>query len=74
MTQLYAKIKRTSRRWSQRHYHVDENGKHIPFEVKIADSTQNTSQGPVRGGVGGNYHFEDVNIYVKIDDKFVRIK
>jgi len=73
MTQLYAKIKNSSRRRSQQGYHLDSKGKHIPFPVEIPD-IENLYEGEVKGGVGGNYHFDDVNIYVKVDGKFKRIK
>jgi len=73
MTQLYAKIKNSSRYRSQQSYHVDDKGKHIPFPVEIPN-IKNLHEGEVKGGVGGNYHFSDVNIYVKVDGNFKRIK
>lgn len=72
---LYAEIKKKGRRASQRGYHLDDNGKFVPFEVTINDVGVKFGQGAVKGGVGGNYHFEDVILYVKDDDgNFIKVK
>lgn len=70
-TQLYAMIKKSSRHYSQQSYHT-ENGKPIPFEVTIP--TTNDVGGVVKGGIGGNYDLEELNIYVKVNGEFLKIK
>jgi len=67
MTQLYAKIKRSSKYHNQNSYHVQDD-KFIPFEV-IYDERQEK----FLGGVGGNYPVDDLNLFVKQDEAFVRV-
>lgn len=71
MTQLYALIKKNSKHYSHRWYNVDEKGKPAHFEVTIP--TQNRQDGQAKGGAGGNYYINELNFYVKVNDKFVRI-
>ncbi len=71
-TQLYAMIKKSSRRYSQQSYHTDDNNKPIPFEITIP--TINGQDGQAKGGVGGNYYIEDLNFYVVVNDEFLRLK
>ena len=70
MTQLYATIKKSSRYASQQSYHLDSKGKPIPFEVKFGNA-----HGELRalGGVGGNYAIKDLNYFIKVEDKFIKI-
>lgn len=72
MTQLYAMIKKNSRHYSQQSYHTDENGKPTPFEIEFPATHR--SGGEAIGGVGGNYFINELNFYVLINDKFVRVK
>ena len=73
MTQLYAKIKNSSRHAAQQSYHLDTKGVHIPFPVTIDENEDESVAGAVKGGIGGNYMFKDVNLYVKYNGKFKRI-
>ena len=67
MTQLYAKIKRSSEHHSQNSYHM-KSGKFIPFKVEYNDESSRFI-----GGVGGNYKTDDLNIYVKHGKEFKRV-
>jgi hypothetical protein len=70
--QLYALIKSSSKHYHQRHYCVDKNGKPTHFKVDIP-TTCGEFKGQVNGGPGGNYYIDELNFYVVINDKFVRI-
>jgi hypothetical protein len=72
MTQLYAMIKKNTRYYNQRFYHVDKKGKPVPFEVQIP-TEHNGYEGEAKGGVGGNYSIKDLNFYVKVNNNFVRV-
>jgi hypothetical protein len=72
MTQLYAMIKKNTRYYHQRFYHVDEKGKPVPFEVQIP-TEHNGHGGEAKGGAGGNYSIKDLNFYVKVNNNFVRV-
>ncbi len=66
MTQLYAKIKRSSQYFNQNYTEI-VNGKTIilPFEVDIIITAPGLSRGyHVQGGIGGQYTLKDVNLYV----------
>ncbi|MDA3908269.1 MAG: hypothetical protein PF437_04210, partial [Sulfurimonas sp.] len=71
-TQLYAMIKKSSKHYSQQSYHT-KDGKPVPFEVTIPVRKAGDRFGEVSGGVGGNYHLEELNIYVMINNEFVRL-
>jgi len=71
-TQLYAMIKKSSKHYSQQSYHT-KDGKPVPFEVTIPTKKDSDHFGEVLGGVGGNYHLEELNIYVMINNEFVRL-
>ena len=70
-TQLYAMIKKSSDHYSQQSYHTDQHGKQIPFEIFIP--TSHSAGGEAIGGVGGNYHLEELYIYVMINNEYVRL-
>lgn len=71
---LYAEIKKTSPHANQRSYHLDEKGKIVPFPVEI-NSKGAPIVGVVKGGVGGNYHLNEVILYVKLNDgTFEKVK
>lgn len=66
MTELYAKIKKSSKYyWSQ---HDPENPY---FAVSITDDCEGYN---VIGGAGGQYRLADVSLYAKVDDKYIVIK
>jgi hypothetical protein len=71
MTQLYALIKSNSEHYSHRWHNVDEKGKPTPFKVTIPSEI--TRGGQALGGVGGNYYINELNLYVIVNDKFVRV-
>jgi len=71
MTQIFAMIKKSSRYYAQRYYHMDEEKKKcIPFEIEFKEDDSEYAF----GGVGGNYAIKDLNFYVKAGGKFVRLK
>ena len=65
--QLYAEIKKTSPHSSQRIYHLDKQGKFVPFPIVI-NAKGAPFEGVVKGGVVGNYFLNEVILYVKLDD------
>lgn len=72
---FYAEIKKTSPHASQRSYHADERGKCIPFPCQVTSFGVACGQGAVKGGVGGNYHLNEIILYVKNDfGAFVKVK
>ena len=70
-TQLYAMIKKSSEHYSQQSYHTDKYGKSTPFEIFIP--TNHSAGGQAIGGVGGNYHLDELHIYVMINNEYVRL-
>lgn len=66
--QLYAKIKKSSKYYSQNEYAKRDKSMGFPFPVKIVDKHY-----MFRGGPGEQYRKEDVNIFVKLGNDFVRI-
>lgn len=68
MTQLYARIKRTSKYAGQNRI---ENGKVVPFPVEVIAIYGEYN---IVGGIGGYYRMSDVNLYVIDGDVEVRIK
>ena len=72
---LYAEIKKNCRRAAQRSYHLDEKGKFVPFEVELNSTGVANGEGVVKGGIGGNYHLNEVILYVKNSSgNFVKIQ
>lgn len=67
MTQLYAKIKRRSKYYSQNSYHTVD-GKFVPFEVEYDPRIDRFI-----GGVGGNYPVDHLSLYIKQGSGFIRI-
>ncbi len=76
MTQLYARIKKSSQYFNQNQTEII-NGKTIivPFEVDIIITDNfGCSRGyHVQGGIGGQYTLKDVNLYVIEGDKELKI-
>jgi len=66
MNQLYARIKKSSEYEHQNDH--PSFGSHFPVVVSETNEFY-----PVKGGVGGQYPLADVNLYLKIDGKFIRI-
>jgi hypothetical protein len=66
--QLYAKIKRSSKYYSQNEYAKRDKSMGFPFPIKFVGGHY-----MFRGGPGGQYRKEDVNIFVKLGNDFVRI-
>lgn len=66
--QLYAKIKKSSKYASQ--IALAERDGVYPFPVMI----QCFNDYVVKGGPGGQYRLKDVALFVKADDKFIKIK
>lgn len=66
MQQLYAKIKKSSK-YSGQEYNLAE----YPFPVEIVDSKDDYM---VRGGPGGNYRLKDLELFVKVKGKNIKIK
>ena len=67
MTQLYAKIKRSSRYYSQNSHHIVD-GQFVHFEVEYDPHSDRFI-----GGIGGNYPVHHLNIYVKQGSEFIRV-
>lgn len=70
-TQLYAMIKKDSDHYAQQAYHVDKKGKPEPFEITVPHDNKELK---ALGGVGGNYDLDELNIFVKINHIYVRLK
>ncbi|MEB3733414.1 hypothetical protein ULF88_03055 [Halopseudomonas pachastrellae] len=70
MQQLYAEIKKSSKYAHQAQMNIDM-GYGYPFKVSIRDDSSGYR---VKGGVGGQYRLEDVNLYVFDNDKKIRIR
>jgi hypothetical protein len=68
MTQLYAKIKKTSRYAKQAAYALDK-GKY-PFKVRV---NPNDADYMYEGGPGGRYRKQDLTLYVEHGGKMVRL-
>lgn len=68
--QLYAEIKKSSKYAHQADW-CRTNGYGYPFKVRISHDAGGYS---VKGGVGGQYRLEDVNLYVIEDGKKIRIR
>jgi hypothetical protein len=66
MTQLYAKIKRTSK-----YYHQHAMVRYGAFPVTIEQDPADEYM--FNGGPGGRYRKKDLALYVKRGDKLVRI-
>lgn len=73
MTQLYAMIKMSSKHYNQRIYNTDGDGNPIPFKVTIDPNEDESQFGAVLGGVGGNYHFDELSFYVEHNGTFKRL-
>lgn len=67
--QLYAKIKRSSKYFSQNES-AKQNGYGFPFKVAIIPAY---GEYCVQGGPGGQYALRDVNLFVVEDGKELRI-
>ncbi len=70
MQQLYAEIKKSSKYAHQTQMNIDMGYGH-PFKVSIRDDPFGYR---VKGGIGGQYRLEDVNLYVIDNDKKIRIR
>jgi hypothetical protein len=68
--QLYAEIKKSSK-YAQQAEWCRAQGYGYPFKVRIAFDTDGYA---VKGGVGGQYRLEDVNLYVLEDGKKIRVR
>lgn len=68
--QLYAEIKKNSKYAHQADW-CRTQGYGYPFKVRIAFDKDGYS---VKGGVGGQYRLEDVNLYVLEDGKKIRVR
>ncbi|MCC8342839.1 hypothetical protein LNN35_08570 [Pseudomonas stutzeri] len=68
--QLYAEIKKSSKYAHQAEW-CRTQGYGYPFKVRIVFDTDGYS---VKGGVGGQYRLEDVNLYVLQDGKKIRVR
>jgi len=67
--QLYAKIKRSSKYFSQNKV-AQENGYGLPFAVRV-DAISDAYC--VSGGPGGRYRLSDINLFIVEDGKELRI-
>ena len=70
MQQIYAKVKKSSKYYGQNEW-AKQSGE-FPFPVTIDVRTCDSYR--VRGGPGGQYRMEDVNLFVVADGKELRIK
>ena len=68
MTQLYAKIKKSSKYFDQNAAAI-KNGE-FPFRVSIKPDCGGYH---LIGGPGGTYRMSDVNLFVKVGSVFVKI-
>jgi hypothetical protein len=69
-TQLYAKIKKSSKYYSQNQSAID-NGYGLPFPVEVApDSFMGYV---IKGGPGGQYTAKDVNLYAIVDGEEIKL-
>lgn len=70
MQQLYAEIKKTSKYAHQADW-CRTQGYGYPFKVRIAPDIGGYV---VKGGFGGQYRLEDVNLFVIDDDFKIRVR
>ena len=70
MYQLYAKIKRSSKYYKQNFYAVRDG--EYPFPIKITPPTE-LDDYIIKGGPGGQYRLEDVDLFVTVDDIEIQI-
>lgn len=66
-TQLYAKIKRSSK-YSYQNQWAKEQGQ-FPFPVEIARDFPDGTGYVIRGGPGGQYTVRDVNLYALVEGR-----
>lgn len=69
----FAKIKKTSRYagqigWAKVQKHIG-----YPFPVRLTDRSA-MEQYCIKGGPGGQYRIEDVDLYIERDGKFVKVR
>lgn len=69
-TQLYAKIKKSSKYFYQNKY-AKENGYGFPFPVEVApDSFMGYV---IKGGPGGQYTVKDLNLFAIVDGVEIKL-
>lgn len=64
-TQLYAKIKKSSKYFSQND--VARSMGQFPFPVEVAPDGPSDGGYVIKGGPGGQYTAKDVNLYAIVD-------
>lgn len=69
-TQLYAKIKKSSKYFHQNQMAID-NGYGLPFPVEVAPD--NFMGYVIKGGPGGQYTANDVNLYAIVDGVEIKL-
>ncbi len=69
-TQLYAKIKRTSKYYDQNDWAATDPVFGLPFKVKIE---YDSSGYIIQGGPGSRYRLADVTLYVKVAGQNVKL-
>ncbi len=65
-TQLYAKIKKSSKYYHQNQWAKD-NGQ-FPFPVEVRIDYRDGGGYVIKGGPGGQYEPRDVNLFAIVDD------
>lgn len=61
-TQLYAKIKKSSKYFSQNDT-AEEQGFGLPFPVEVSPDGNSSGGYVIKGGPGGQYMAKDVHLY-----------